>query len=120
MEPPVRVSTTLARAGKLYPDLAPLLSPMNEAIRRINFGQMDILPYPEAVPGYSLYMRAELIPDGAGRPPQVGHWQIEMAREGHPYVLYLQGKHRGEEETGEMEFRCGPTAESRELSEPEP
>ena len=52
--------------------------------------------------------------------PQLLHWQIEMAREGHPYVLYLQGKHRGEEETGEMEFRCGPTAESRELSEPEP
>ena len=111
-----RLAVGLARAAPLYPALADRLGPINEALRRINVGRMDFLPYDQEVPGYHVHMRAELTPQGPGRPPQIGHWQIEIARDGADHVLYLQGKSGAAGELGEIVFLCGPTEESEALS----
>ena len=92
----------LSRAAELFPGLADMLSPINEALRRINMGRMEFLPYDHPVAGYRVHMRAELTPQGPNRPPQVGHWQLEIQRDDAPHVLYLQGKAGADGELGEL------------------
>jgi hypothetical protein len=111
----VRMFVPISQAAGLYPDLAPLLPAINQALRHINFGQMDHLPYYDAIAGYRLHMRAELLPQGTGRPPHIGHWQLEVSRDGAPHVLYLQGKANSGEELCEVVFPCGPSAASEGL-----
>lgn len=95
-------SILLSRAGDLFPGLADILAPINEALRRINMGQGEFLPYDHPVAGYQVHMRAELTPQGPNRPPQVGHWQLEIQRDDAPHVLYLQGKAGADGELGEL------------------
>lgn len=111
----VRLAVPIARVAALYPGVAAVLPDINQALRNINFGQMDQLPYEATIEGYHLFIRAELEPMGTGRPPQIGHWQLEIARDGADHRLYLQGKASGSEELCEIVFVCGPTAESETL-----
>lgn len=97
-------SILLSQAGELFPAMAEMLAPINEALRRINMGRMEFLPYDHPVSGYQVHMRAELTPQGPDRPPQVGHWQLEIQRDDAPYVLYLHGKTGAEGELGELVF----------------
>ena len=92
----------LSQAGELFPGMAELLAPINEALRRINMGRMEFLPYDHPVSGYQVHMRAELTPQGPDRPPQVGHWQLEIQRDDSPHVLYLHGKTGADGELGEL------------------
>jgi hypothetical protein len=111
----VRLTVPLARAAALYPALADRLAPINQALRSINVGRVDYLPFDAPAAGYHVHMRAELTPQGAGRPPQVGHWQIEISRDDSDHALYLQGKHGAAGELGEIVFRCGATEESEAI-----
>lgn len=111
----LRLSVPLARVEALYPGLADRLAPINQALRSINFGHVDFLPFDTPAPGYHVHMRAELTPQGEGRPPQVGHWQIEISRDDSDHALYLQGKNGAAGELGEIVFRCGATDESEAL-----
>jgi hypothetical protein len=96
----------------LFPDLADRLPSINQALRNINLGKMDYLPYEESQPGYGLSMRTDLIPQGAGRPPAMGKWQLEVVREDTSYRLLLQGKAQEGEEWAEIVFPCGADATS--------
>jgi len=84
------------------------LMALNQALRRINFGQWESLPYHEPRPGFVLAMRAELIPHGPGRPPGLGPWQLEIAPVGQPYVLRLEGRQSNGIDMGEL-FLCPET-----------
>ncbi|WP_207711504.1 hypothetical protein [Sulfobacillus harzensis] len=95
----------------LFPHFGQRLAAINQALRHINLGKMDFLPYEEEVPGYQLTMRSVLIPQGVGRPPGMGKWQIEVIREGVEYQLILQGKVKAGQELGEVAFPCGDGAE---------
>jgi hypothetical protein len=101
---PSVMSCTVDEAAPYFPGLAAHLAPINQALRQINFGQMAHLPYYEAVPGYTLTIRAPLEPQGPGRPPAVGHWQLEVARDDRSYRLLLQGRARGPQELAELWF----------------
>ncbi len=85
-----------------FPGLVPWLAELNRSLRNINFGRMDHLPYYEPLTGYRLAMRADLVPQGSPRPPALGHWQIEITRDGAAYRLLLQGKACDEGELGEL------------------
>jgi hypothetical protein len=117
MREAVHIHLPVERAIALYPALGDRLPAINQALRHINYGQMDYLPYDEAVPAYHLYMRAELTAEGPGRPPRVGHWALEITRDDRDYILVLQGKQRAQAEWADLIFPCGPTAESRALTE---
>lgn len=110
--PILRKNLPLDDCHSLFPDLAPLLPEINKALRNINFGRMDYLPYEQPVPGYELAMRSEIRPQGTGKPPAMGHWQIEVIRHDHPYRLILQGKADKQLEMAELVFLCGPSPES--------
>ncbi len=96
----------LDACSELFPELAQELPGINQALRNINFGKMDFLPYENAVPGYQLAMRADLRPQGDGKPPAMGHWQIEVIRDDAPYRLYLQGKAKAGQELAEIVVMC--------------
>lgn len=100
----------LNEVAHLFPDLEPLLPRLNQALRNINFGKMDHLPYYDPIPGYRLAMRADLIPQGGTRPPAIGHWQVEVIRDGYAYVLRLQGKSDRDQEIGELLDPCRQSA----------
>lgn len=97
----------------LFPALSSRLHEINRALRNINFGKMDYLPYEEAVPGYDLSMRTDLIPQGAGKPPSMGHWQLEVSRQDAECILVLQGKAQNDQELAEIVYPCGPNLESQ-------
>jgi len=84
----------------LFPGWEDQLPVLNEALRNLLRGKMDHLPYYTPVPGYELAMRAVLEPQGEGRPPRIGTWQLELVGFDPPRRLYLQGKREGEEELG--------------------
>lgn len=63
----------------------------NDALRNINRGKADFVPYYEEIPGYALVMTAELRPRGTGKPPAVGLWQLAIRKREAPYELLLQG-----------------------------
>lgn len=96
----------LSQAGEFFPRMAHLLPSLNEALRNINFGKMDHLPFYDEVSGYQVAMRAPLLPQGTERPPAIGHWQVEISRDDKPWVLLLQGKSQSGEETGRLVFLC--------------
>lgn len=112
---PLRIDGTLEDLGRLFPAMEPLLPGINQALRQINFGKMDWLPYDREVPGYHLHMRAALTPQGEGRPPAVGHWQLEVSREDRSYVLLLQGKASGQNELAVLVSPCGKLKDFQEL-----
>lgn len=99
---PISRNLPLQEALPLFPGLKNRLESINAALRNINLGKMDYLPYEEIIEGYHLYMRAELVPQGSGRPPAMGHWQIEVVPDQKPYRLLLQGKIRGTEPMAEL------------------
>lgn len=96
----------------LFPGIAKQLHDINRALRNINFGKMDYLPYDESIPGYVLSMRTELIPQGSGKPPQMGHWQLEVTREDASGILVMKGKAQKDQELAEIVYPCGPDRES--------
>ena len=113
----VHVHLPVERAIPFFPALGDRLPEINQALRHINYGQMDYLPYDQSVPGYHLFMRAELTADGPGRPPRIGHWALEITRDDQDYILVLQGKERAHTEWADLIFPCGPTAASRALED---
>jgi hypothetical protein len=108
----LRKSVPIESCQDLFPDLAQLLPEINKALRNINFGKMDYLPYETRCPGYQLTMRSEIVPQGPGKPPSMGHWQIEVSRQDYPYHLILQGKANTGTELGEIVFPCGASPDS--------
>ncbi len=110
--PILRKSVPVGACDRLFPELVQLLPEINKALRNINFGRMDYLPYDEPIAGYELAMRSELKPQGPGKPPSMGHWQLEVIRQDHPYRLILQGKADQGTELAELVFLCGPSPES--------
>lgn len=78
------------------------MEPINDALRNINLGKMDYLPYESVIEGYQFFMRAELIPQGSTRPPAMGHWQIEIVPEHQIHRLFLQGKIKGTDHMAEL------------------
>lgn len=98
----IKRSLPLRDALPLFPGLEDQLEAINAALRNINLGKMDYLPYEAVIEGYEFYMRAELIPQGSTRPPAMGHWQIEVVPDNKPYRLFLQGKIRGTEPMAEL------------------
>lgn len=100
---------------ELFPDMAEQLPHINKALRNINFGKMDYLPYDQPIDGYQLAMRAEIVPQGPSKPPSMGHWQIEVSRNEKTYRLLLQGKADKGQELAEIVFLCGPCEESARL-----
>ncbi|MDA8194328.1 MAG: hypothetical protein M0Z53_10070 [Thermaerobacter sp.] len=106
--PSVRYTRPLDDLTRLLPDIEELLAPLNQALRNINYGKMDHLPYYHAVAGYQFAMRADLEPQGDRRPPAIGRWQLEISREGSAYRIFLQGKTKGQSEIGDVVFLCGP------------
>ena len=115
----LRKNVDIASCAKLFPDMAELLPEINKALRNINFGKMDFLPYETPIDGYQLAMRSEIVPQGPGKPPAMGHWQIEISRQGYPYLLMLQGKAGKGTEFAELVFPCGRSPESAEFFEAE-
>ncbi len=95
-------SIALKEVLPLFPGLENRLEPINDALRNINRGKMDYLPYEMVIEGYQLFMRAELIPQGSTRPPAMGHWQIEIVPAHESHRLLLQGKIRGTEHMAEL------------------
>lgn len=108
----LRKMVLLSECLPLFPDLADSLDAMNRALRNINFGKMDYLPYEEEIPGYHFAMRTDLIPQGAKKPPAMGHWQLEVTRDNALYSLYMQGKAKDGQELGEISFPCGRSTDS--------
>ncbi|MEB3102976.1 hypothetical protein [Ferviditalea candida] len=76
-----REQLPLSRIAPWFDDRLDFLMEINDALRNINFGRMDHLPYYETIEGYRLFMTAELAPQGPGKPPSVGHWQLVIQRE---------------------------------------
>ncbi len=103
----------LSQVATLFPAMADQLPAINEALRRINMGRMEFLPYENPITGYELHMRAKLTPQGEGRPPQVGHWQLEVAGP-EPCVLYLHGKVGEGGELGELAWPPGSAPDAEE------
>lgn len=114
---PLRRDGTVKELGRLFPEMQGLLPEINRALRQINFGKMEWLPYDKEISGYHLHMRAALSPQGEGRPPAVGHWQLEVSRDDRSYVLLLQGKVSGQSELGTLVSPCGPQPEFEQLSQ---
>lgn len=88
-----------------YPGLPAILIPVNQALRNINRGKMDYLPYSQATPGFSWYMEALLTPQGESKPPAIGHWQLRLSSPDGAEIV-LQGKSQEREERGMVIFRC--------------
>lgn len=101
----------LSQVARWFPAMAEQLPAINEALRRINMGRMEFLPYESPLAGYELHMRAKLTPQGADRPPQVGHWQLEVTGPAAPCVLYLHGKVGEGGELGELAWPPGTAPE---------
>ncbi|PSR34228.1 MAG: hypothetical protein C7B46_06675 [Sulfobacillus benefaciens] len=101
-------------AVRLLPELEDFLNPTNQALRNINMGKMDHLPYYHAVPEIHVFMQAELSPQGPGRPPAVGHWQLLITKDNEPFQVCLHGKIKGSAERAEVIFVC-PNSEAEEL-----
>lgn len=110
------MSGTVEQFGAVFPAIALRLSEINRALRQINFGKMEWLPYDEVIEGYHLSMKAELTPQGKGRPPAVGHWHLEITRDDRTYFLLLQGKARGTVELAELVCPCGLSEEVAQLA----
>ncbi len=108
-----RTTVPLNDCVDLFPLLANRLSEINQALRNINFGKMDFLPYEEEVTGYRLTMRSDLIPQGVGKPPAMGKWQLQVERLDADYVLILQGKAKAGQELADVSFPCGDSPERK-------
>lgn len=111
----IRKMLPLSECLSFFPALANQLPAINQALRNINLGKMDYLPYDHATPGYELAMRSDMIPQGPGKPPSMGHWQIEVSREDTSYRLLLQGKAQQGQELAEILFLCESNEESLRL-----
>lgn len=74
-----------------FDDRVDFLTEFNEALRNINRGRNDHLPYYETLPGYKVLMISELKPRGDNRAPSVGRWQLVIQREDRLVELVLQG-----------------------------
>lgn len=101
-----RAQVPLSSIAPWFDDRLDFLTEVNEALRNINYGRIDHLPYYEPIPGYSLFMVSELTPSGSGRPPSVGRWQLVIQKEGKNYELALQGEIRQGQSLGELVLRC--------------
>ncbi len=109
------VDTNIVKA--LLPELNESLDLINQALRNINMGKMDHLPYYAAVPGIHVLMQAELSPQGDKRPPAVGHWQLLIAKDGAPYHVCLHGKVKGAAERAEVIFVCPDTPQEVQVAD---
>jgi hypothetical protein len=102
----LRKLVPVSDCAELFPELQELLPAVNQALRNINRGKMDFLPYYAPVAGYALSMRADLIPQGSGKPPAMGRWQIEVTKHDASYRLLLGGKADRDTELAELIFLC--------------
>jgi hypothetical protein len=110
-----RYAIALSLLNDRYPDLTAILDPVNKALRNINRGKMDYLPYSTPVPPFKWYMEALLTPQGENRPPAIGHWQLRLVSDQDGEIL-LQGKVQGEEEQGILIFHCPSSAWEQSLA----
>ncbi len=100
-----RYAIPLSLLDLQYAGLTNILSAVNKALRNINRGKMDFLPYSVPVPPFAWYMEALLTPQGENRPPAIGHWQLRLVSSEDGEIL-LQGKSQGDEEQGTVIFHC--------------
>jgi hypothetical protein len=113
-------SVNLANCRPLFSEMADTLPQINRALRNINLGKMDYLPYDQAVNGYHVDIRSELIPQGPGKPPAMGHWQLEVHHDAKPYYLVMQGKRDHDEEIGDIVWILAPEQDGEEPFAPGP
>ena len=111
-----RYIVDMETAKNLVPELGEFLDLTNQALRNINMGKMDHLPYYQAVPKVQVLMQAELSPQGAGRPPAVGHWQLLITKENKPFQICLHGKIKGSTERAEVIFVCPNSEEESSVA----
>lgn len=108
----IRYTAPLPKIAPLIPEFASLLPAINQALRNVNLGKMDYLPYFYEIAGYTVSMTAILTPEGENRPPAVGHWQLFITPANRPYQVVLSGKaSRVGGERGEVVFWCPDTPE---------
>ncbi len=110
-----RFQVPLSAAARWFENRLDFLAGINEALRNINRGKNDHLPYYESIPGYSLVMTSELKPRGDNKPPAVGKWQLTVRREDQNIELALQGLVRDGQSFGDLVLRCEDTELSAEL-----
>ena len=104
------LSISLSRLDEWIPGLGRTLTEVNHALRNINRGKMDFLPYSNSIDTLEWYMEARLIPQGQNLPPAVGHWQIHILQGENKPDIILQGKSRREDERGLLVFHCEKTS----------
>lgn len=97
-----QVQLPLALLAAWFDDKTEFLTEFNEALRNINRGRNDHLPYYETIPGYVILMMSELKPRGDNRPPSVGRWQLIIQRVDREYELVLQGLVKDGAAVGEL------------------
>ncbi len=103
------LNISLSRLDEWIPGLAETLIEVNRALRNINRGKMDFLPYCNSIDTLEWYMEARLTPQGSNLPPTVGHWQIHIVQDGNKPDIILQGKSRAQDERGLLLFHCEGT-----------
>ena len=97
-----QVQLPLSTLSTWFDDRSEFLAEFNEALRNINRGRNDHLPYYEKFPGYVILMMSELKPRGDNRPPSVGRWQLVIQRTDRQYELILQGQVKDGQAVGEL------------------
>ncbi|MCL4493755.1 MAG: hypothetical protein M1294_02970 [Firmicutes bacterium] len=100
---------SLLRLDEWIPGISQTLIEVNQALRNINRGKMDFLPYSKPIGSLEWYMEALLTPQGSNLPPAVGHWQIRIAQSENMPDIVLQGKSRAQDERGRLLFHCEGT-----------
>lgn len=103
------LAISLFRLDEWIPQFSGILTSVNKALRNINRGHMDFLPYSSEIEPFEWYMEAQLTPQGPDRAPSVGHWQIRIRHDNGMPDIILQGKSRDNEERGLLAFHCTDT-----------
>lgn len=101
------VKVKIASLRDFFPDLDGFLGDLNEALRNINRGRADHLPWYEEIPGLSLVLCSRLEPKGPGKPPAMGRWEVMVRLDGRPYELALRGMIREGSGVGDLTVLCG-------------
>lgn len=102
-----RYTVNIDQLSRLIADFSPhQISEINSALRNVNLGKMDYLPYEAEVPGYTLSMSAILTPEGTKRAPAVGHWELHITPDLRPFEIILRGKSNQGQERADIGFWC--------------
>ncbi|WP_207654652.1 hypothetical protein [Sulfobacillus sp. hq2] len=99
-------TTALSFLDQWYPGMGKTLIEVNAALRNINRGKMDFLPYTQPTENFTWYMEAVLTPQGENNPPAIGHWQLRLRATDDTFDIVLQGKSQEGNERGLIIFRA--------------